>query len=269
MALRQPGSAFKPFVYATALDQGMSCNDRILDMPVSIPDPETGAASSPRNDHGMYYGDVSLKTAISLSLNAATARLAQNVGLKKICETAARCGIRTPLRPHPSIALGSCEVTLLDLTASYVTLATGKRIEPLSYTAINDKDAKVVESTVPSNTIVFDPSLVKNMRELLRAVIETGTARMALSINRTVYGKTGSTNDYSDAWFVGFDDHLAVGVWIGRDDHTTIGYVESGSEAALPIWVDFYEKGQRVTVEKPTMLHREEPSRHCGVRKYA
>ncbi len=94
MALRQPGSAFKPFVYAAALQQGMSCNDRILDMPISIPDPETGAAWSPRNDHGMYYGDVSLKTAISLSLNAATARLAQNVGLKNICETAANSGIR-------------------------------------------------------------------------------------------------------------------------------------------------------------------------------
>ncbi len=242
MALRQPGSAFKPFVYAVALQQGMSGSDRILDEPISIQDPETGTVWSPKNDRGMYYGDVSLKTAISLSLNAATARLAQNVGLKNICETAARCGIRTPLRPHPSIALGSCEVTLLDLTASYVTLATGKRMGPLPYTTIADKDANVVEKTVPSKTDVFDPPLVKNMRELLRAVIETGTARDALSINRAVYGKTGSTNDYSDAWFIGFDDRLAVGVWIGRDDHTSIGYVESGSEAALPIWVDFMKK---------------------------
>ncbi|MFZ5996191.1 MAG: penicillin-binding protein 1A [Nitrospirota bacterium] len=242
MALRQPGSAFKPFVYAAALERGMSCTDRVLDIPISLPDPDKGGMWSPKNHSWAYYGNVTLKTALSLSLNAATVRLAHDIGMESVCETAMRCGIRSTLRPRPSAALGTYEVTLLDLTASYIALATGKKIVPLTYTIITDRNGKVIERTKPLSQQVFPEHVVKQMKVLLRAVVESGTGGKALSVQRTVYGKTGTTDDASDAWFIGFDDTMAVGVWVGRDDHTTIGYYESGSETALPIWVDFMRK---------------------------
>ncbi|HMK50089.1 MAG TPA: PBP1A family penicillin-binding protein [Thermodesulfovibrionales bacterium] len=238
MALRQPGSAFKPFIYATAIQSGMSCDDIILDEPISIPDPE-GGLWSPRNSEGTYHGNVSVKTAFALSLNAATVRLAQKVGFERVRAMAEQCGITTNLDTHPSIALGSFEVTLLDLVEAYSTIATGWRVKPLAYPLIRDKDKKTVERVVPTSRQILPAHVVEKMRELLRATIESGIAGRARAVPRPVYGKTGTTNDNSDAWFVGFDDHLAVGVWVGRDDHTSLGVEETGSEAALPIWVQF------------------------------
>jgi penicillin-binding protein 1A len=242
MALRQPGSAFKPFVYAAALEKGMSCTDRVLGIPISLPDPDKGGMWTPKNHSWEYYGNVTLKTALSLSLNAATVRLAQDVGMDRVCETAVRCGIRSTLRPRPSAALGTYEVTLLDLTASYIALATGKKVSPSAYTIIADKNGKIIERALPSSHQVLPAHVVRQMKVLLRAVVESGTGGKAMSVHRTVYGKTGTTDDASDAWFVGFDDNTAVGVWVGRDDHTTIGWYESGSSTALPIWVDFMRK---------------------------
>jgi penicillin-binding protein 1A len=241
MALRQPGSAFKPFIYAAALQNGMSCDDRILDEPVSIPDLD-GSLWSPRNSEGTYNGDVSLKTAFALSLNAATVRLSQKVGLDRVRETAERCGVTSSLDTRPSMALGSIEVTLLDLTAAYSTLATGRRLQPLAYTLIKDKNMETVERVEPSYRETLPTQVVGGMRLLLRATIESGIAGRARAVPRLVYGKTGTTNVNSDAWFVGFDDRLVVGVWVGRDDHTSIGIEETGSEAALPIWVEFMKR---------------------------
>ncbi len=242
MALRQPGSAFKTFVYAAAFQKGMSYNDSILDEPVSIPDPDTGRMWSPRNSEGEYHGNVSLKTAFALSLNSATVRLAQMIGFDGVRKMARQCGISTRLVAHPSIALGSFEVTPLDLTAAYASIATGKKVEPVDYTLIKDKKGAVVERSVASSREVLSADIVEKMRVLLRATIDSGIAGMARAVPRTVYGKTGTTNDYSDAWFVGFDDRLAVGVWVGRDDHTTLGIEETGSETALPIWTEFMKR---------------------------
>ena len=239
MALRQPGSAFKPFVYAAAFRKGMSYNDSILDGPVRILEPDTGRWWSPRNSEGEYHGNVSLKTAFALSLNAATVRLAQKIGFDSVREMAEQCGITSKLSTHPSIALGSFEVTLMELTAAYAVIATGRKVTPVAYTLIKDKNGAVVERSVPSPQEVLSADIVEKMRVLLRATIESGIAGMARAVPRTVYGKTGTTNDYSDAWFVGFDDRLAVGVWVGRDDHTPLGIEETGSETALPIWTDF------------------------------
>ncbi|HEX8948578.1 MAG TPA: PBP1A family penicillin-binding protein [Dissulfurispiraceae bacterium] len=239
MALRQPGSAFKSFVYAAALEKGISYNDRILDTPISIPDPESGTTWSPRNSEWTYYGYVTLKTAFALSLNAATVRLARDIGFDKVRDTAVQCGIKAELPVHPSLALGSREVTLLELTSAYTVFATGRRVTPLFYTVLTDKSGNVVERVFPSSAEALPKNIVEGMKTLLRAVVTSGTGGRALSVNRPVYGKTGTTDDNADAWFVGFDDHLAVGVWVGRDDHTTIGWMETGSEAALPIWVDF------------------------------
>jgi penicillin-binding protein 1A len=241
-ALRQPGSAFKSFVYAAAFQKGMSYNDNILDEPINIRDPDSGLSWSPRNSEDEYHGDVSLKTAFALSLNSATVRLAQMIGFDSVREMAERCGIRSNLNIHPSIALGSFEVTLLDLTAAYMAFATGKKVTPTPYTLIRDKNGGDMELPAPSYYEVLTRDIVEKMKMLLRATIESGIAGRARAVGRPVYGKTGTTNNNSDAWFVGFDDHLAVGVWVGRDDHSALGIGETGSETALPIWTEFMKK---------------------------
>jgi penicillin-binding protein 1A len=242
MALRQPGSAFKPFVYAAAFRKGMSYDDTILDGPVRILETDTGRWWSPRNSEGEYNGEVSLKTAFALSLNAATVRLAQKTGFDSVREMAEQCGITSKLSVHPSIALGSFEVTLLELTSAYAAIATGRKVTPMAFTMIKDKNGAVVERPVPSQQKVLSPDIVEKMRVLLRATIESGIAGRARAVPRTVYGKTGTTNDYSDAWFVGFDDRIVCGVWVGRDDHTPLGLEETGSETALPIWTNFMKQ---------------------------
>jgi penicillin-binding protein 1A len=242
MALRQPGSAFKPFVYAAAFRKGMSYDDTVVDGPVRILETDTGRWWSPRNSEGEFHGDVSLKTAFAQSLNAATVRLAQKIGFDSVREMAEQCGITSKLSVHPSIALGSHEVTLLELTAAYAAIATGSKVTPAAYTLIKDKNGAEVERPVPSPQKVLSPDIVEKMKVLLRATIDSGIAGIARRVPRTVYGKTGTTNDYSDAWFVGFDDRLVVGVWVGRDDHTPLGHEETGSETALPIWTEFMKR---------------------------
>jgi penicillin-binding protein 1A len=155
---------------------------------------------------------------------------------------ARQCGITSKLNTHPSLALGSFEVTLIELTAAYAVIARGKKVAPVAYTLIRDKNGEVVERSVALSGEVLSADIVDKMKVLLRATIESGIAGIARRVPRTVYGKTGTTNDYSDAWFVGFDDNLALGVWVGRDDHTPLGIEETGSETALPIWTEFMKR---------------------------
>jgi penicillin-binding protein 1A len=242
MALRQPGSAFKPFVYAAAIKDGMGEDDEVLDEPVNFPGSRPNSVWSPKNYDNEYRGYVTLRTAIALSLNAATVRLAHNIGIKKIIEIAHECGIKTALQPYLPIALGASDVTPLELTAAYGTFATGRRLEVSAYEKVTDNKGVVIEerpwSTFSQKT-VFSEEELREIRQLLRAVVTNGTAQKAMQLKREVYGKTGTTNDFSDAWFVGFDDTMVVGVWVGRDDHTPIGGKEAGARAALPIWIDF------------------------------
>ncbi len=239
MALRQPGSAFKPFVYATALEKGMSTEDTVLDEPISFPGSKPGAVWSPKNYDGKYHGPVSLKTAIALSLNTAAVRLAHDVGVPDIIELAKKCGIKSTLQPYLPLALGASDVTLLDLTAAYGVLSVGRRIGPIAYDRILNREGVSIEEPLSSSEEVLSQETVDKMKDLLGAVVESGTARRAKEITRPVYGKTGTTNIFSDAWFVGFDDRLVVGVWVGRDNHKPIGPKEAGAQAALPIWIDF------------------------------
>ncbi|MFZ2198784.1 MAG: PBP1A family penicillin-binding protein, partial [Thermodesulfovibrionales bacterium] len=174
MALRQPGSAFKPFVYAAAFRKGMSDNDSVLDERVSIRETDTGRWWSPRNSEDAYYGNVTLKTAFALSLNSATVRLGQQIGFDSVREMAQKCGITSKLNTHPSIALGSFEVTLIELTSAYAVIATGKKKAPMTYTVIRDKKGEVVESSVASSREVLSSDIVDKMKVLLRATIESG-----------------------------------------------------------------------------------------------
>lgn len=242
MAVRQPGSAFKPFVYATALEKGMTADSTILDGPVSFPGGLPGKAWTPKNYDGKYHGYVPLTTAIALSLNTATVRLASQVGIKDIIDVARRCGIKSTIAPYLSSALGAADVTPMEITAAYMSFATGKRIEPIYYYKILSRDAFVLEEEESLSEDVFSEETTAQMKNLLRAVVERGTAIKAKELPRIVYGKTGTTNDFSDAWFIGFDDSLVVGVWVGRDNHVPIGNKETGARAALPIWMEFMQK---------------------------
>jgi penicillin-binding protein 1A len=239
MALRQPGSAFKPFVFAAAIENGMSAGDEILDEPVFFAGARPNSVWSPENYNNEYHGFVSLKTALALSLNTATVRLAHHIGINDIISTAQRYGIRSEIQPYLSTALGASTVTLLEITSAYTVFATGDRVEPMTYKKVFNRDGLLIEEKFSSATGVLMHENIDKMKDLLRAVVETGTGQRARQLNRTVYGKTGTTNSYTDAWFIGFDDRLVVGVWVGRDNHTPIGRRETGASAALPIWMEF------------------------------
>jgi penicillin-binding protein 1A len=241
-ALRQPGSAFKPFVYIAAIENGMTSEDRINDSPISFKGAKPGKKWNPRNYDNKYYGSVSLKTALAKSLNAATIRLAANLGVNAIIEMAKRLGIKSELQPYLPLAIGASDVTLIDMVSAYSTFSSGYRPKPIFYERVLNRDGIVIEETVPISEELLSEGDVEEMKIILKAVVEQGTAMKAKELKRPVYGKTGTTNDFTDAWFIGFDDRLAVGVWVGRDDHTPIGPKETGAKTALPIWIEFMKK---------------------------
>ncbi len=238
-ALRQPGSAFKPFVYVTAIKDGMTAEDTINDAPISFKGSRQGQMWTPKNYDGKYHGVVTLRTALARSLNSATVRLASTVGLENVIQTARDLGIKSELQPYMPLALGASDVTLLEMTHAYAVFASGKMMDLIPYERIENRDKIVIDEILPKQTEILEEDVVKELRILLSAVVKEGTATRAKELKRPVYGKTGTTNDYTDAWFIGFDDNLVVGVWVGRDDHKPIGSKETGASAALPIWIEF------------------------------
>ena len=247
-ALRQPGSAFKPFVYMTAIEEGMTSEDWISDSPVSFPGARAGQRWSPRNYDGKYYGSVTMRTALAKSLNAATIRLAAHVGIENVIEMAQRLGIRSTLQPYLPLALGASDVTLADMVFAYSAFVSGFRPKPVFYERIVNRDSVAVEETEPLLEELLAEEDINEIKILLKAVVDEGTATKAKELQRPLYGKTGTTNDYTDAWFIGFDDRLVVGVWVGRDNHKPIGPKETGARAALPIWIDFMKKAPLQTL---------------------
>ena len=241
-ALRQPGSAFKPFVYLAAIESGLRASDTILDAPISFKGARPGQLWSPKNYDGEYHGTVTLKTALAKSLNAATVRLAERLGIDSVIETAQTLGIKSILLPYLPIALGAADVTLMEMVSAYGTFATGYHVNPMLYERIINREGIPIEERRPETTELISEEIIGEMKVLLHAVVEEGTAQKAKELKRPLYGKTGTTNDYADAWFIGFDDSLVVGVWVGRDDHKPLGPKETGAKAALPIWIDFMKK---------------------------
>lgn len=241
-ALRQPGSAFKPFVYAAAFEEGMGPADIINDSPVSFKGARQGETWSPKNYDGRYYGPVTMKTALAKSLNAATVRLAARIGIDTIIGTARKIGIRSELQPYMPLALGASDVTLIDMATAYAVLASGRKPELISYERIQNRDGIFIEEVLPKSEDALGDEVVAKLRILLEAVIKEGTGTRAKEIGRPVFGKTGTTNDYTDAWFLGFDEKLVAGVWVGRDNHKPLGKKETGATAALPVWIEFMKK---------------------------
>jgi penicillin-binding protein 1A len=238
-ALRQPGSAFKPFVFITAIENGMMSEDIVRDSPVSFAGAKPGQRWIPRNYDGKYYGNVTLRTALAKSLNCATVRLATDIGIDGVIEMARRLGIRSQLHRYLPLAIGASDVTLIDMVYAYSAFASGQQPKIMFYERILNRDGVVIEENKPVIEHVLSEEDVQEMKILLKAVVEEGTAVRAKELKRPIFGKTGTTNDYTDAWFIGFDERLVVGVWVGRDDHTPIGPKETGARAALPIWIDF------------------------------
>lgn len=241
-AMRQPGSTFKPVVYLTAFNMGMTPEDTIMDQEIVFQGYEPGEIWSPSNYYDKYDGEVTLRYAIAKSLNAATACLADEVGMGRIIRTAQSLGITSELKPFLTIALGAADLTPMELTYAFKAIANGKRAEPVLFEKIVDRNGITLDSVYPETERVIDEGVLQEIRSVLRSVITNGTGRSASNLPRAVYGKTGTTDDYSDAWFLGFDDNIVVGVWVGRDDHTPIGPREAGARAALPIWIDFMKR---------------------------
>ncbi len=238
-AERQPGSAFKPIVYLTALNNGFKPDSTIRDKMFTYVLTNEEGTWTPQNYHDVYRGVVTLKTALALSLNAATVDLAKKVKIKNIIKTAKLVGIKSSIHPFYPSALGASEMTLMEIVYAYAALAYGSRVGPMCIDRIIDREQLALVGPSGTKERVINKKALTGIRQMLRAVILQGTARKARVINRKVYGKTGTTNDYADAWFIGFDDKMVAGVWVGRDGRAPIGENETGARVALPIWIEF------------------------------
>jgi penicillin-binding protein 1A len=244
-ARRQPGSAFKPFVYAAAIESGYTTATAVDDEPVEVR--SGGTIWRPANASGEYLGRVTLRHALARSANAATVRVSQDVGPRRVVETARRLGIRSPLEPVPAVALGSFEVTPLELAGAYAPFANGgQAVSPWFVERIEDRDGHVLWQAEPEGPRqVLDPRDAFLVHSMLESAVEEGTGWVvrARGVEVSVAGKTGTTNDNMDAWFVGYTPTLVAAVWVGHDQRRPLGTRGSGSALAAPIWADFYRTG--------------------------
>src|SRR5262245_3701021 len=247
-AFRQTGSAFKSFVFTLALDQGMNPNDTIEDSPVSFPSRQ--GPWSPQNYDRKFEGVITLRRALAQSRNIPAVKLLDRFGVDKEIEYVKRFGVTSPnLAPYLPMALGSAEVTLLEMTSAYSVFPNdGVRLLPRMTERVTDYSGTVKEENLVDVREVIPQATARAMVDLLRSVVEVGTAQRAKGLQRPVGGKTGTTNNYTDAWFIGFTPSLTCGVWVGYDKKRSMGKGETGAGAALPIWIDFK---QRVLRGKP------------------
>jgi len=238
-AERQPGSAFKPILYAAALEEGWTASDPLLDEPTVFVDPQTGVPYQPENYYRDYNGVVTVRYALEHSLNIATVRMLNLLGYQRAVDQARRMGITSKLRPYPALGLGASEVSLMDLTTAYATFANlGTLVRPRLHTRILGSDGAVLEEAKPEGADVPRPEIAYLMTSLLKGVIARGTATDARSLGEAIAGKTGTTDDNTDAWFIGYSPSLVLGVWVGKDDKEPLGVNETGARAALPVWID-------------------------------
>ena len=246
-AARQPGSAFKPFIYAAAMDNGYTPTEMILDTPVSFK-AGNGEEWAPQSYDHKFRGPVTLRQALSKSLNVPAAKLLQKLGTPIVASYARRMGIRSRLVQDLSLALGTSEVNLLELTSAYGVFANqGVRATPVFVLKVEDRNGKVLEQARVTSEDALSPETALTVTNMLESVIENGTAISARALGLTVpaAGKTGTTDDYTDAWFIGYTPELVAGVWVGFDKKKKIGPAMTGASAALPIWVDVVEAASK------------------------
>jgi len=242
-AKRQPGSAFKPVVYATALTEGWTTASILVDSPVIMKDPSKSDKWKPENFNKRFHGPVTMRKALEKSLNVATIKLLQKVGTDKVISMAIRLGIDSELHPYPSMALGASEVSLLEITSAYAVFANkGVRAEPRWLRLIRKNDGSLLEENPPSYTEAMPAQQAYLITKMLQGVIENGTGRVAKRLGREAAAKTGTTDNFTDAWFIGYTPELVTGVWVGYDMKKTIGKNETGAKAAGPIWARFMKE---------------------------
>lgn len=236
-ALRQPGSAFKPIVYLPALEAGMTPDSLVLDAPITVD------GWTPRNFSGEFRGEITLREAVARSINTTAVRVAEEIGRDKVLKAARRLGITSELTAHPSVSLGAGEVTLLDLTAAYAVFANGgKAVNPHGIVEVRAGDDVLFRHRGRATSQVVAPEHVASMDQLLRAVVDWGTGRAA-AFGRPAAGKSGTSQDSRDAWFIGYTEKLVTGVWIGNDNGNPMGQVNrrtvTGGGLPAEIWREF------------------------------
>jgi penicillin-binding protein 1A len=242
-AHRQPGSAFKPLIYATAMSQGLSPATQILDAPVVYEQEEDDKTWKPENYGRKFHGMVSLRDALAHSHNLATVRLLDKVGIKNVIEFSRLVGVTSPLPADLSLGLGSSSVGLMELTSVYgVFLNQGVRVEPYAIKMAADSSGKTLESAQPESKEVLLKETAYLITNMMEDVVQKGTGQAARALNRPIAGKTGTTNDYINAWFIGGAPNLVTGVYVGFDDRRSLGESETGARAALPIWMAFMKE---------------------------
>jgi penicillin-binding protein 1A len=239
-AKRQPGSAFKPFVYMAALQAGLTSATRIDDAPISYAVGPSGNAWKPENYDRKFRGPTTLQQGIEESVNVVTVKLLERVGVNSTVRVARRFGIQSPLAPNLSLALGTSDLSLLELTSAYSALANqGVWVQPTVIRYVTDAQDKLLEENVPHGQEAVSPEVAYVITHMLRGAVERGTGQSAKALGRPVAAKTGTTNDYSNAWFIGYTPRLATGVWIGYDRPRSLGRDETGGRVAAPIWTAY------------------------------
>jgi penicillin-binding protein 1A len=240
LAKRQPGSAFKPMIYAAAIERGLTPSTILLDSPVIFTDPVSQKTWKPTNYEERFYGPISLRDALVHSRNVATIKLLEKVGIQNVIEFSHRVGITSPLTPDLSLALGSSSLSLIELVSAYGVLANqGIRLEPMEIRSVTDSEGNILEYHEPTAQPVLSPEVAYIATSMLQDVIQRGTGKRARDLGHSLAGKTGTTNDFTDAWFMGFTPNLVTGVWVGFDDRKSLGDREAGGRTALPIWIQF------------------------------
>jgi penicillin-binding protein 1A len=237
-ALRQVGSSFKPYVYTTVIDGGASPDDTILDEPISFDTPS--GPYTPHNYDEKFEGIITLRRALAQSRNIPALKLANKVGIKSVIDYAERFGVTSKLPPYLPVALGSAEITLMEQASAYSVFPNdGVRVSPRYITRVTDYEGRVLEEDFPEVKDVISERTARIMTSMLREVVLHGTGIAAAKLPFPVAGKTGTTNDFTDAWFVGFTPTMTCGVWVGFDEKKSLGAKETGAHAALPIWANF------------------------------
>ena len=238
-ALRQVGSSFKPYIYTAAIDEGLTPDDTVLDAPVVFNTPS--GPYIPHNYDGKFEGVITFRHALAESRNIPALRVTERVGgIKTVIDYARKFGITAPLPAYLPVALGAADITLAEQTAAFTTFPNdGVRVVPRYIRKVTDYDGRVLEENYPEVRDVISSRTARIMTSMLREVVLHGTAFSASKLKHPLGGKTGTTNDFTDAWFVGFSPSITCGVWVGYDEKKTLGNKETGAMAALPIWVDF------------------------------
>jgi penicillin-binding protein 1A len=240
-AVRQVGSSFKVYVYADALEKGATPFDTIVDTPFTTI--SGGQPYSPHNYDEKFEGTITLRRALAGSRNVPAVKLAEKVGINTVVDMAKRFGITTPLPPYLPLALGAADMKLSEHVSAFTVFPNdGIRIDPHMIRRVTSYDGALLEEAHPEVHDVLSPEVARTMTAMLEEVIQFGTGIQAKVLGRPAAGKTGTTQDYTDAWFVGFTPQITAGVWVGFDDkQISLGKKETGARAALPIWLEFMQ----------------------------